>query len=53
LGLPQPLLGAAGAEKEAYNPNQAPATAYRPTHPHTRRYNPDVQDAEHIRDVLK
>jgi hypothetical protein len=30
-----------------------PPPAHRPTHLHTRRYIPDVQDAEHIRDVLK
>jgi hypothetical protein len=49
----RPFLGAGGAEKRAHNPDRPAASMRAHTHPHTRRYNPDVQDAGYIWDVLK
>jgi hypothetical protein len=49
---PSRFGGRAGRKKERTTRSRPPP-AYRPTNPHTRRYNPDVQDADHIRDVLK
>jgi hypothetical protein len=49
---PAPFPAPPGRKKKRTTRTGQPL-AYRPTHPHTRRYNPDVQDVEYIQDVQK
>jgi hypothetical protein len=54
FALPQAVSRPRRGGKRGVQPGPAPLQHTGPPIPiHTRRYNPDVQDAEHIRDVLK
>ena len=50
--FPSRFWGRAGRKKERTTRTK-PQAAYRGSHPHTRRYNPDVQDVEYIRDAVQ